>query len=106
MPSQEPLISKPDDELLQEAITRLKAAAIEYGVGDEVGAAIAYLVLVERQRMTDDIQPYDSDHTALVHVLWDAQREGMTIRDADALAEHIMASKWMQAVEAHAKAQP
>lgn len=52
---------------------------------------------------TDQIQPWDSDHTALVHVLWAARRSGITIGDADALAEHIMRSKWMKAIRQHAK---
>jgi hypothetical protein len=44
---------------LEDAVARLKAAAIEHGVGDEVGAAIAYLVLVDRRRRTlhaDDLE--------------------------------------------------
>lgn len=50
----------------------------------------------------DSIQSYDSDHTALVHVLWEAQRGGLTISDPDALASLIMRSKWMRAVRRHA----
>lgn len=46
--------------------------------------------------------PWDSDHTALVHVLWAAAREGVTIKDADELASRIMASDWMRAVRVHA----
>ena len=57
----------------------------------------------QTMRRTDDpIQPYDSDHTALVHVLWDARRDGVTIEDADELASRIMRSRWMQAVQVHA----
>jgi hypothetical protein len=51
----------------------------------------------------DEIQPYDSDHTALVHVLWAAKHEGITISDADELAAHIMRSKWTKAVRQHAQ---
>src|SRR4051794_33729202 len=51
-----------------------------------------------------DIQPYDSDHTALVHVLWSARDEGLSLSDADALASHIMRSKWMRAVRTHSRA--
>lgn len=48
--------------------------------------------------MADHIMPWDNDHTALVHVLWAAEREGLTLADADALAAKIMQSKWMKAV--------
>jgi hypothetical protein len=51
----------------------------------------------------DEFHPWDSDHTALVHVLWAAEREGITVRDADRLASFIMQSKWMQAVRLHIK---
>jgi hypothetical protein len=51
---------------------------------------------------TGTMQPWDSDHTALVHVLWTAESKGLTIRDADELASHIMQSKWMHAVKFHA----
>lgn len=51
---------------------------------------------------SSDLQPWDSDHTALVHVLWAAQRGGITISDPDVLAQHIMGSKWMRAVKEHA----
>lgn len=52
----------------------------------------------------DEIQPWDSDHTALVHVLWAARREGLIPRevDYDALASKIMRSKWTRAVRQHA----
>lgn len=50
-----------------------------------------------------DFKPWDSDHTALVHVLWSAERGGITISDADALASYIMSSRWMQAVRLHAR---
>lgn len=45
------------------------------------------------------IEQYDSDHTALVHVLWAANIKGA---DADELAARIMQSKWMIAVRQHA----
>lgn len=48
------------------------------------------------------IQPYDSDHTALVHVLWEAKRRGWTLDDADEVAAIIMRSKWLEAVKIHA----
>jgi len=48
------------------------------------------------------IQSYDSDHTALVHVLWSAKSKGLSLDDADHLAEHIMTSRWMRAVRLHA----
>lgn len=54
--------------------------------------------------MSDEpIQPYDSDHTALVHVLWTAKHDGVTIKDADVLARRIMQSRWMRAVRLHAR---
>lgn len=56
-------------------------------------------ILAER----DQIQPWDSDHTALVHVLWEARRKGIGVEDADELASLIMRSKWMKAVRQHAK---
>lgn len=54
----------------------------------------------------DPIQPYDSDHTALVHVIWAAKREGLTVEKADELASKIMRSKWMRAVRLHARERP
>jgi hypothetical protein len=48
------------------------------------------------------IQPWDSDHTALVHVLWAACHKGLTIDDTDELASFIKRSKWMRAVHCHA----
>lgn len=52
----------------------------------------------------EEIKPWDSDHTALVHVLWAAKRNGLTLDSADAaeLASFIMRSKWLRAVKAHA----
>lgn len=52
---------------------------------------------------TDEIQPYDSDHTALVHVLWEARHKGLTLDDFDDIASLIMKSKWMRAVRLHAR---
>lgn len=48
-----------------------------------------------------EIQPWDSDHTALVHVLWAAEREGLSLDTPDDLAQYIMTSKWMRAVRQH-----
>lgn len=59
--------------------------------------------MTAHSKSDEQIQPYDSDHTALVHVLWEAQRKGLTVSDADALASHIMGSKWMRAVRLHAR---
>lgn len=50
-----------------------------------------------------EIKPWDSDHTALVHVLWEARGKGMGVERADELASHIMRSKWMRAVRRHAR---
>lgn len=59
----------------------------------------------DRRALADvEIKPWDSDHTALVHVLWAAQRGGITISDPDVLASHIMGSEWMRAVKDHARA--
>lgn len=52
--------------------------------------------------MPDEIQPWDSDHTALVHVLWSARHKGLTLDRADELASQIMQSRWMKAVRIHA----
>lgn len=49
----------------------------------------------------EPIQPYDSDHTALVHVLWAIRREGLTLEDFDEVASRIMRSRWMRAVREH-----
>lgn len=58
------------------------------------------------------IKPWDSDHTALVHVLWAAQHDGLIPKGthrgdaiADVLASRIMQSQWHQAVKQHATAQ-
>jgi hypothetical protein len=48
-----------------------------------------------------DIQSWDSDHTGLVHVLWNAAHKGLSLDKPDALAAHIMQSRWMQAVRLH-----
>jgi hypothetical protein len=53
--------------------------------------------------MSDEIQPYDSDHTALAHVLWAAEDRGYSLSDADSLAAFIMRSKWFEAVRQHAR---
>lgn len=53
----------------------------------------------DQTRASDRIEPWDSDHTALVHVLW---REGIHGSEADALASKIMRSKWLRAVRLHA----
>lgn len=52
----------------------------------------------------DASQPWESDHTALVHVLWRCDHQGLTLtRDFDKIASEIMRSQWMQAVKQHAK---
>ena len=56
--------------------------------------------MADRER--EKVQPWDSDHTALVHVLWAAQRDGLTVERADELAAHIMRSTWCRAVRQHA----
>lgn len=51
--------------------------------------------------LTEEIEaPWDSDHTALVHVLWGVEHKGLT--KADEVAEFIMQSKWYRAVKQHA----
>lgn len=52
----------------------------------------------------DEIRYYDSDHTALVHVLWSAQHDGLIPKDTkcDDLAQKIMTSRWFMAVKLHA----
>lgn len=42
-------------------------------------------------------EPWESDHTGLVHVLWSADHENLTIKDADQVASMILASRWMAA---------
>jgi hypothetical protein len=51
----------------------------------------------------EQVEPWDSDHTALVHVLWASRREGLSLDDFDELASRIMRSKWMHAVRLHAR---
>lgn len=50
----------------------------------------------------DKIESYDSDHTALVHVLWAIDSAGLTLKDFDEVAGRIMTSKWFKAVKQHA----
>lgn len=52
--------------------------------------------------MDEEIRYYDSDHTALVHVLWAIRRDGLTIDDFDEVASKIMQSRWMKAARLHA----
>lgn len=47
-------------------------------------------------------EPWESDHTALVHVLWAVRRAGLSLDDADAIAERIMRSRWAAAYRAQA----
>lgn len=54
-------------------------------------------------RTPEHFDPWDSDHTSLVHVLWRASAKGLDVAKADELAQHIMQSQWMRAVRAHAK---
>lgn len=48
------------------------------------------------------IRSYDSDHTALVQVLWTIDSAGLTLKDFDEVASRIMRSKWMKATKLHA----
>jgi hypothetical protein len=48
------------------------------------------------------IQPWDSNHTALVHAFWAGTGEGVALDDFDELASFIMQSKWIAAVRIHA----
>ncbi len=46
---------------------------------------------------------WDSDHTALVHVLWCCTFDGLTLKDDfDAVASRILQSDWYAATLAHA----
>ena len=39
---------------------------------------------------------WEGDHTALVHVLWSAKHEGLTLdTDCDAIASMVMQSRWL-----------
>lgn len=43
---------------------------------------------------------WESDHTALVHVLWSAKNQGLTLKsDYDEIAHMILNSRWMAARE-------
>lgn len=45
-------------------------------------------------------EPWESDHTALVHVLWHARDKGWTLQDnADDLASLIRNSRFMEAMK-------
>lgn len=50
---------------------------------------------------TKPAQIWEGDHTALVHVLWDAVNEGLIPRgtDCDVLARHIRRSEYQWAVQ-------
>ena len=61
-----------------------------------------------RQKGTDGpFEPWEGDHTALVHVLWTAKRAGLTLEnDFDAIATMILRSRFLaariaQALNAH-----
>jgi hypothetical protein len=46
-------------------------------------------------------QAWEGDHTALVHVLWSAKHDGLTLdKDADAIASMILRSRWLAAERA------
>lgn len=46
---------------------------------------------------------WERDHTALVHVLWGAKHEGLTLKDnADEIATRILRSRWLAAQRHHA----
>lgn len=40
-----------------------------------------------------------ADHTALVHVLWEAKHAGLSLDDADELARLIRSSEYQRAVQ-------
>lgn len=42
-------------------------------------------------------EPWESDLTALVHVLWAVKRAGLTLDDADEIASRIPQSRWAAA---------
>lgn len=43
-------------------------------------------------------EAWEGDHTALVHVLWAAKREGLTLeKDADAIASMVLNSRFLAA---------
>lgn len=49
---------------------------------------------------------WEGDHTALVHVLWSAKHDGLTLEKNDAeIANMIMHSRWLAAREHAAKEQ-
>ena len=49
-------------------------------------------------------EAWEGDHTALVHVLWAAKRSGLSLDDADAVAELILQSRWAAAYRAREEA--
>lgn len=55
-------------------------------------------------QLQDDLKPWDGDHTALVHVLWDCRHDGLTLKDdPDKVAARIHRSRWMDAVRRDAR---
>lgn len=56
-----------------------------------------------QQKGTDGpFEPWEGDHTALVHVLWAAKHAGLTLEnDFDAIATMILRSRFMAARAAH-----
>lgn len=45
-------------------------------------------------------ESWESDHTALVHVLWAAKWSGLSLDDADEIASRILQSRWAAAYRA------
>lgn len=67
---------------------------------------MAHQDLDTQQKGTDGpFEPWEGDHTALVHVLWAAQRAGLTLAgDADEIASMILRSRALAARTAAARA--
>jgi len=52
-------------------------------------------------------EPWESDHTALVHVLWGARHQDLNLKDnADEIAEMILGSRWLAARQHRASEAP
>lgn len=68
------------------------------------GAKDPSFALEDRCVCDGGFNPWDADHTSLVHILWACQHDGLTLADdADKVAARIRSSNWMKAVRADAR---
>ena len=97
-------VEKAIDAIL-ELINKQRRFAVE-DEAKKVSAANAALrvggLKLDNDTIRDGVNPpfnlWESDHTGLVHVLWNADYNGLTIaRDADDIGSLILRSRWLAA---------